>query len=238
MPEEFFYTDRAAMLSNLQTALTAQLRSSLDKASEVTLLLSGGESPVPLYTALASEALPWERINVALVDERWVSPSHDASNERMVRRTLLRENAAACRFTGMKTAHELEGAEEQAAVAECNRAYRQLPKPWIALIGMGPDGHTASLFPGAAGLQEIFETKSLCAAVHAPPDSPARNDTTSRMTMTPHALLQCERLFLLFTGRDRRMLYEKARVTENQAALPISIFLQQQAVPLTVFWSP
>jgi 6-phosphogluconolactonase len=238
MPEEFFYTDRAAMLSNLQTAVAAQLRHSLDKSSAVTLLLSGGGSPVPLYSALASEALPWDRIDVALVDERWVSPSHDASNERMVRRTLVRENAAACRFTGMKTAHELEGEQEQAAVAECNRAYRQLPKPWIALLGMGPDGHTASLFPGAAGLQDVIEAKTLCAAVHAPPDSPARNDTTSRMTLTPHALFQCERLFLLFTGRDRRVLYEKARTTQDQASLPISIFLQQQAVPLSVFWSP
>lgn len=239
MPEEYFYTDREAMLANLQAAISTQLRHSLAKAANVTLLLSGGDSPVPLYRSLATEALPWERISVALVDERWVSPAHDASNERMVRQTLLRENAAVSRFTGMKTAHELAGEQETAAVAECNRAYKSLPRPWsVALLGMGPDGHTASLFPKASGLQEVLDTKALCAAVHAPEDSPARANTTERMTLTPHALLQCEHLFLLFTGRDRRLLYEKARATKDQASLPISIFLQQNAVPLSVFWSP
>ena len=75
------------------------------------------------------------------------------------------------------------------------------------------------------------------AALHAPASEVA-GEHTARMTLTPHALLQCEHLFLLITGRDKRMAYEIARVTKDQAALPVSIFLQQSAVPLTVFWSP
>jgi 6-phosphogluconolactonase len=102
---------------------------------------------------------------------------------------------------------------------------------------MGPDGHTASLFPGAPGLREIMESNSSCAAVHAPAGG-AAGEFTARMTMTPQALLQCEQLYLLITGRDKRVLYEKALATNDQASLPISIFLQQSAVPLTVFWSP
>jgi 6-phosphogluconolactonase len=238
MPAEYFYTDREALLANLQTALCAQLQHALAKSPRATLLLSGGSTPVPLYQSLASAVLPWERINVALVDERWVPVTHEASNERLVRETLLRDRAAACQFTGMKVAHELAGKDEAAAVAECNRAYKHLPRPWsAALLGMGTDGHTASLFPEAEHLQEVLAAKTSCAALHAP-EGRVTPAITARMTLTPHALLQCDHLFLLITGRDKRLVYEKARVTKDHASMPISIFLQQAAVPLTVFWSP
>lgn len=237
MPAEFFYSDRVALLANLQTALCVQLRHSLEKAPSTTLFVSGGSTPAPLYEGLARALLPWDCINIALVDERWVSGDDPSSNEGLVRATLLREQAAASKFTGMKNAHPLQG-DDAAAVAACNRAYKALPKPWsAALLGMGPDGHTASLFPNASHLQEVLDAKTICAAVHAPAGGVA-GEHTARMTMTPHALLQCEHLFLLITGRDKRLVYEKARVTKDHSALPVSIFLQQSAVPLTVFWSP
>ena len=119
MPAEFFYSDRTALLENLQTAICAQLQHSLVKSPSATLLLSGGATPAPLYMALASAPLPWERISVALVDERWLPPDHPASNERMLRATLLRERAAACQFTGMKNAHQLQGADESVPTKPC-----------------------------------------------------------------------------------------------------------------------
>lgn len=238
MPTEKFFDDRATMLAQLHEALCARLRQSLGNADAVTLFVSGGSEPVPLFRSLASAALPWERIHVALVDERWVPPTHEASNERLAHENLLKDRAAASRFTGMKTQHALHGDDERRAVAACNAAYAALPKPWsVGLLGMGPDGHTASLFPNAATLRQTLASKELCAAMHAPAGGAAGN-YPERMTMTPHALMQCEQLFLLISGAHKRAIYEQARATTERETLPISVFLQQDEVPLTVFWSP
>jgi 6-phosphogluconolactonase len=238
MPTEKFFDDSATMLAQLHEALCSQLQHSLAEAAAVTFFVSGGNEPRPVFRKLASAALPWERIHVALVDERWVPPSHEASNERLAREQLLQERAAASAFTGMKTSHELFDTGETAAVAACNAAYAALPKPWsVALLGMGPDGHTASWFPNAARLQHVLDSRQLCEAMHAPTGGAAGN-YLERMTMTPHALQQCDQLFLLISGEHKRAIYEQALVATDPATLPISVVLQQSKVPLTVFWSP
>lgn len=199
-----------------------------------TLLLSGGSTPGPLYRKLSQADLDWDKISVALVDERWVEPGHAASNERLLRENLLRRRAAAAAFTGLYSGDESAIAGQAAS----NARYAALPRPYrICLLGMGSDGHTASLFPGAQGLESALESQQYCAPIRAR-RSEVTGEFVERMTMTPWAILQSEKLILLISGEDKWETYLRARQNGAGTALPISLFIHQDRVPLEVYWAP
>jgi 6-phosphogluconolactonase len=180
---------------------------------------------------LSSADLDWNRVHVALVDERWVEVDSTASNERLLNENLLIDRAAAANLTGMKNVHPTPE-------AECNARYAALPSPYtLCLLGMGPDGHTASLFPGAEGLSAALDSSQYCAGIRAV-QSEVTGDNLERMTMTPWSILQSRRLILLITGEDKWQVYQQARSTGASADQPISLFIHQGSVPLEVYWAP
>jgi len=230
---EHRFEDREAMLAALYQAFVDDIEQALSRQSTATLLLSGGSTPVPLYRSLSAAKLDWSRIHVALVDERWVDAHSSSSNERLLRDNLLVQHAADAHFTGMKN----PAASPFDGVQECNAAYLDLPSPYsLCLLGMGPDGHTASLFPGAAGLTEALASKNHCAAIRAI-RSAVTGDNLERMTMTPWSLLQSRKLILLITGNDKWDIYQRARNNGAAPELPVSLFLDQNEVPVEVYWS-
>lgn len=234
MISEHRFETREALLENLYDEILECLSSDLLSAGEATMLLSGGSTPGPLYERLSRAELDWKKVSVALVDERWVDSEHAASNERLLKQTLLQNRAAESLFTGMKNAafNPLEGQ------AECNARYELLPAPYsVCLLGMGGDGHTASLFPHAEGLAGALESQQVCAAILAS-QSEVTGDYLERMTMTPKALLQSKKVVLWITGEDKWAVYQRARSNEEVAAMPVSIFLQQDDVDIDVYWAP
>ena len=233
-PNEHKFTDREQMLDALYDAVVADLEQALATRAPATLLLSGGSTPAPLYRRLANAPLDWARVDIALVDERWVHKDDPGSNERLLRETLLQGAAAAAAFTGMK--NDQPTAAE--AVDDCNRRYAALPSPYcLCLLGMGPDGHTASLFPAARGLQQALSARQHCAAIMARP-SAVTGDNLERMTMTPWSILQARKLVLLISGEDKWQIYRQARQPGASEKLPVSLFLDQQRVPVEVYWAP
>lgn len=238
MLQEHFFSDLPSVIQAMQSALVLRLQEDLQDHEHVSLFLSGGTSPVPLYQALAHTSLPWHRVEIALVDERFVPVTDKSSNEKLLRENMLREHAAAAGFTGMSVASIDEQNTLTTVLPACNARYARLPHPYsAAVLGMGSDGHTASLFPGAAGLEHALAETTHCAAIQARPSS-ATGTVTERITMTPWALLQCRCLYLLITGDEKKSLYEQAKTTADPQSLPIAIFLQQQHVPVAVFWCP
>jgi 6-phosphogluconolactonase len=236
MVREFHFENR----NHLFTALTAEfqdiLSEALSKHGSATLFVSGGSTPTPLYEALSKTELAWKKVKIALVDERWVDQENSASNEALVRRTLLINNAKAAAFTGMKTADK----HAKGGQSKTETAYRSLPQPFtVAIVGMGIDGHTASLFPHADGLNTALKTESeqLTVAIKAKP-SPVTGQHIERLSLTLAGLLKCERLIILLTGEDKLAVFDQAMKPGSIEEMPIRALLNQEKVPVELYWAP
>lgn len=234
MVKEFLFTDRASLFNALANDCRTHLAAALADKGNAALLVSGGSTPAPLYETLSQSALDWANIHVALVDERWVDKEHIASNEALIYRTLLTNNAANAPFTGMKTPDA--SAADGCTATEAK--YRNLPQPFtVTILGMGSDGHTASLFPHAEGLADALESTQLTAPIIAR-QSAVTGPNTERLTLTLHGLLQSERLIILLTGEDKLAVFRTAQGEGAVEDMPVRAILRQDKVPVELYWAP
>ena len=232
MQEYQVFADRDALVAAAVERIVEALTQAINERGRALMLVSGGSSPEPVYRALAQRDLSWSSVSVALVDERWVDPGHSASNEGFIRRHLLTGPAAEAEFIGMKTSAETP----QAGLAECESRYKALPEGAdVCLLGMGSDGHTASLFPYAEGLDQALAGAQRCAAITAK-QSDVTGNYTARMTLTAHYILSARRRLLLLTGEEKRSVLREALAGEDNQAMPVRAILNA-AQTTDVFWA-
>lgn len=236
MVEEKFFADRERLTLALANECAAALHAGIKAEGQATFLVSGGSSPEPVYRELSRRPLPWQQINVALVDERWVEKDEPGSNLTFISNSLLQNEAADAPCLGMKNSAPTPAAGE----ADCERAYQELPRPYdVCVLGMGNDGHTASFFPYAEGLDEALDPKSdkLCKAVTAK-QSAVTGAHTERMTLTLAAILQAKEIKLLITGEEKLKVYRQALLGDDEHEMPVRSILKQGLKPVTVYWAP
>src|SRR5690606_23224753 len=209
----------------LAKEIAQSIDSRLNDTGVCTLAVSGGRSPIPLFEALSSTDLDWARVHVRLVDERYVAPEHPDSNEALVRQYLLKGQAAQAPFQGLYAA----GATVGQAVTMANTHARPVD---IAILGMGDDGHTASLFPKAQQLDAALAPDAPYYVHVTPPDAPHE-----RISMSLAALKACSRRLLYIAGTEKRAILSDAekQVDKN---LPISLLVAQPGVSVDVYWHP
>lgn len=217
---------RETLAKQLAEAVAGALVEDLRHQPRALLVVSGGSTPVAFFRALALMALDWARVDITLADERWVDVSHADSNARLVREELLQHEAAAARFVGLKTAADTpeEGVQESAA--------RITALAWPAsavVLGMGSDGHTASLFAESPELELALATVEPLVAICA------SGQRQPRMTLSADRLHRARRHFLHFTGDAKRDVLAKAWHGDDARELPVRAFL---ACPLAIYWAP
>ena len=234
--KERFYRDQDKLFDSLTDFCQQTLEKGCATKGQATFMVSGGATPAPLYQRLSRRVLSWSKINVALVDERWVEPSSDSSNQAFIKKTLLQHNGADSRFIDLN----LQLACYQADADAVNEAYQALPKPWdLTILGMGSDGHTASIFPNANGTEQSLDDSQdkLVTAIKAR-KTKVTGDNTKRITLSKNGLLQSQQIVLLITGQEKLNVYRRALQQTNHNKMPISALLQQTKVPIQVFWAP
>jgi 6-phosphogluconolactonase len=209
-------------------AIAAELRRDLLERPRTRLLLSGGTTPTPVYRALSKAPLDWDRIDITLVDERWLLPDDPDSNSRLVRTHLLQHHAAAARFEPLTQS----GRRIEDSVASAN-AHAQQPAS-LAVLGMGEDGHTASLFPSMADLERVLQSPRAYVAVDAS-GCPGAQNWTKRISLTPSGLSRVHSRLLLIQGRGKREALQKALASGDVLRWPILIALEGET-PLQVHW--
>jgi len=225
------FSSSGLLVEALATRIADLLQEGIHQRAQASLLVSGGSTPVPLFARLAAMELPWDKVTISLVDERWVEPTSPDSNENLVRRHLLLNKAASARFIPMKTPDATAAQGE----APCAAALMAIPCPYDCLIlGMGNDGHTASLFPEAANLEAAVDMSSdrICMATQ-PPAAPYE-----RMTLTLTAILNSRQLFLHLQGEGKKKVLAKAQEAGDAREMPIRYVLRQEMTPLAIYWSP
>lgn len=212
----------AAAVDTIRNALERDLTAH----ARALLLLSGGSTPAPVYRALAQADLDWAKVDVALVDDRWVAPDDAASNARLARETLLQNRAAKARFwplvdTGDLRAGTSSAAAMQAAVARANQRWIETRwVPSIAVLGMGEDGHAASLFPGAQGLVHALSTTEPYAAIDAH-GCPGAGQLPLRISLTAAGLASARHRLLLLRGESKRAVLARAAAPGDIAEYPV-----------------
>ena len=215
------------LVAIVSEALTQDIR----RRGHAVLAVSGGRSPIALFQALAVAPIAWEHVTVTLADDRLLPADHADSNAALVHTHLLQGAAARARFLPVVD----DPNAMAASVERANARFRALGQPLtIAVLGMGDDGHTASLFPGAAeigdGLDPTYPAPYLGLI---PPHAPY-----PRITLSVAELLRAGRLLLSIAGETKRAVYARASTPPPRADLPISFVMQQQSTPFDAYWAP
>ena len=222
---EFDNCATASVAAAERLAAAAERR--LDRDAYATLVVSGGSTPRQCFHQLSTMHGDWRRVRFVMTDERWVPADHEASNERMIREHLLVNAAADARLVAIYQS-------DMTVDERCDSLQAELDGTRFAasLVGIGSDGHFASLFPDADRL-----------AAGLNPDTqhffiPIKTDASpyDRVSLTVAALLRSDEILILCFGDDKRQVIEQA--IADRDSYPVSSLLDQESVAVSVYWAP
>ena len=235
-----------ALAQELALDIVQQLNKAIDSKGQAVIAFSGGSTPKPLFEALQSSDIDWTKVVVTLVDERWVPIGHELSNAGFLIDNLLSKLSAIPKFVPLFNISAAAMNAEMSLISVlseyCHTTKSTLGRPRefdVVILGMGGDGHTASIFPDCDGIEAALDENSadhVCAIMAH--KSKVTGDNLERITLSFAGLLQSKKLILLITGDEKLDVYRQALSQTDVNKTPISAVLQQQRVPVHVYWAP
>lgn len=219
------FPDRDLLASTLAKKVADGLNAAIMERGRATLAVSGGTTPASFFECLSAIELDWKNVIVTLADERFVPPSSDRSNEKLVRENLLVHKAGAALFVPLYSQGELDAVADMAGEAVA----ALLPLD-VLVLGMGTDGHTASLFPDADNADALLTPTPGPAVlpVHAP------SAGEPRLTLSLDALSKARATYLHIEGAEKRAVLERA----IERKLPVAAVLDAAKTPVVTYWAP
>jgi len=227
-PSRRDFRDKDQLAEALAGAIADKLKAGVKARGVASLAVSGGSTPARFFKALSGrDDVPWDKVTITLVDERWVDESSDRSNGRLVKANLLQGRAALAKFVPL-----YQGGDEPDALA-ASAAQLAVPQPLdAAILGMGNDGHTASFFPGGDTLNEALTVEGPVIAIRA------TGAGEPRVTLTLQNLLSARALYMHIEGEEKVLTLQKAEAEGPIEDMPVRAILRQSRTPLTIFWCP
>lgn len=225
------YDDMAEMASAVAGDIGFIVESAVEARNACLLALPGGSTPGPILEQLAAAKLQWKRVTIVPTDDRLVPLSSDLSNIRALAKTFLPTGARVLPIATDNPDYRLAGNAADAVLQDL---------PWppdLVWLGMGEDGHTASIFPGP-DLQAALDAPKARRAIGMMPDPLPDNAPVARVTLTRAAILGARAITISITGQKKRDVLEQAIADGQSSKLPIGRVLAEAEQPIDIHWCP
>lgn len=224
------FSQRTDLDNTLANNVAELLSNALSNKGKASLAVSGGSTPKGFFTALSNKDIDWKNVTITLADERWVDFESEASNTRLVHENLLKNKASVAKFFHLKR----EGEFNQTTLTQLDVDAKESLLPLdVLILGMGEDGHTASLFPCSEQISTVLSLDNDDALMKVIPQT-APHD---RITFTYAHLVQSKNIILHICGEGKKIVLDKALASDNQQEMPIRAFLQNPDINTQVYWA-
>ncbi|MBA6327408.1 6-phosphogluconolactonase [Colwellia sp. MB02u-6] len=223
------FEERQLLDEALADKVAALLTAALESKGKASIAVSGGSTPKGFFQALSKKKLAWQAITITLADERWVDIDSSDSNTKLVHEYLIQNEAVKAKFFYLKQGEILS----DETLTDLNLAANQQLLPLdVLILGMGEDGHTASLFPCSDEITQCLAKDSQALLKVTPKTAPHQ-----RISFSFAALAQSKNTFLHISGTSKKQVLAKAIAGEVCKEMPIRAFLQAPNINTQIYWA-
>jgi len=205
------------------------VESAVEARGDCLIALPGGNTPKPVFAKLAKAKLPWKKTTIIPTDDRLVEMSDEKSNIRLIAQSFIATGARVFPTASMIADHKLAGNSADAKLQDLRWP------PDLVWLGMGEDGHTASIFAGP-DLDDALNAPKARRMVGVMPDPMPADAPVARVTLTRAAILSARAILITISGEKKKALLEQAIADGHSSKLPIGRVLAEAEQPIDIHW--